>query len=184
LPKPECNSDAFGDCPAGSSLNGFFKVYGHSMNWKWNANTSDSDAHQIYVQFYEAGIYTITVNARSSWCLLDRMVLMKVDGVNNPTAQDLNNNQSICVNEPLVNGVNTIEDLKAISLYPNPVHNNLNIDMQGEADKITIINAQGQQLKINYVQQSSIDVSELETGLYFLVIHKNNEVFSRRFLKY
>jgi len=185
LPKPECNSNAFADCPDGSSLNGFFKVYGHSMNWKWNANTSDGNAHPIYVQFNEEGIYTITINARSSWCLLYRMVLQKVDEVNNSTAQNLNNNQSICVNEPLVNGLNTIEDLQAISLYPNPVHNNLNIEMQGEmADKITIINAQGQQLKINYVQPTTLDVSELETGLYFLVIHKNNEVFSKRFLKY
>jgi len=77
-PAPQCSSNQAPNCPAGSTQNGFFKVYGHQSSLEWDGYTSDGDAHQIYVEFDTAGVYTVTINARSSWCFLDRMVLYKL----------------------------------------------------------------------------------------------------------
>lgn len=64
------------DCPKGSSLNGFFKVYGcRHDQWEWKAYTSDHDPHQIFAKFDQAGTYTIVMAARSSYHLIDKIML-------------------------------------------------------------------------------------------------------------
>ncbi|MEL6275911.1 MAG: hypothetical protein AAFU03_12480, partial [Bacteroidota bacterium] len=75
-PKPTCNNDPNYDCPNGSTVNGFFKIYGGGVNnFLWQARTSDHDAHQIYADFPAAGVYDIEVNARSSFHAIDRMIM-------------------------------------------------------------------------------------------------------------
>jgi hypothetical protein len=62
--------------PNGTSKDGWFKVYMNGAGeWKWAANTSDNDAHAIYVQFDQAGIYKMEIAARSSHHALDRIIL-------------------------------------------------------------------------------------------------------------
>lgn len=75
-PRPECTST--NDCPNGSSGDGFFKVFGSSLNnWIWRAETSDESFYNIFIQFDQPGIYDITINARSSFHGIDRMILYK-----------------------------------------------------------------------------------------------------------
>lgn len=85
-PKPDCETLPEFDCPEGSTLNGFFKVYGQDLDFVWQANTSDNDGHLIYARFDKAGNYDITINARSSHCQLDRMVLQHTDMVSDERA--------------------------------------------------------------------------------------------------
>ncbi|MEL7160483.1 MAG: DUF5060 domain-containing protein, partial [Bacteroidota bacterium] len=93
-PKPACNNDPAFGCPEGSSTNGFFKIYGGGVNdFRWQARTSDNDAHQIFVDFPTAGNYEIEVNARSSFHAIDRMVLYH-SSVSSSTARSLTNPES------------------------------------------------------------------------------------------
>ncbi|MEM8707450.1 MAG: S-layer homology domain-containing protein [Actinomycetota bacterium] len=68
-----------GDEPQGSSTDGFFKVYrsGSTDGFSWRAFTSDHDAHDLYAEFDEAGVYTIRIAGRSEGHAIDRIVLFR-----------------------------------------------------------------------------------------------------------
>jgi len=71
--------------PEGAGSDGWFKVYMNTVgSWKWDANTSDNDAHQIYATFGTEGTYTILVSGRSNGHGIDRMVLSHI---NRPDAE-------------------------------------------------------------------------------------------------
>jgi len=63
--------------PNGSSKDGWFKVYrsGNDLDFKWQARTSDNDAHDIYVEFTSSGVYSMEVSGRSSAHAIDQIVL-------------------------------------------------------------------------------------------------------------
>lgn len=65
--------------PNGSSADGWFKIYrgGNDLDFKWQASTSDNDAHNIYVEFDNPGTYTMQVSARSSGHGIDKFLLYK-----------------------------------------------------------------------------------------------------------
>jgi hypothetical protein len=65
--------------PNGSSKDGWFKIYrsGNDLSLKWQASTSDNDAHDIYVEFNNPGIYTMQVSARSAGHGIDKFILYK-----------------------------------------------------------------------------------------------------------
>ncbi len=90
-----------GSDPQGSGANGWFKIYrsgGMVGDWKWQASTSDNDAHQIFADFDQIGNYTILVSARSANHGLDRMALYRArnasNNVNSATVFDTNRSQS------------------------------------------------------------------------------------------
>ena len=65
----------------------WFKVWrsGNNLSFKWQAVTSDNDAHNIYVKFNSPGIYTMEVSARSSGHAIDKFVLFKNMSVDQAT---------------------------------------------------------------------------------------------------
>ena len=64
--------------PNGAGSDGWFKVYtGGTTNWNFSSNTSDNDAHKIYVKFDSPGTYTLEISGRSNHHLIDRMVLSR-----------------------------------------------------------------------------------------------------------
>jgi hypothetical protein len=65
--------------PNGASKDGWFKIYrsGNDNSFKWQAKTSDNDAHDIYVVFETEGIYLMEVSARSDFHAIDRILLFK-----------------------------------------------------------------------------------------------------------
>ncbi len=67
--------------PKGASADGWFKVYrsGNDLDFKWQARTSDNDAHNIYVQFNSPGTYTMEASARSSGNGIDQFLLFQED---------------------------------------------------------------------------------------------------------
>ncbi|MFK7906357.1 MAG: hypothetical protein AB8B69_14595 [Chitinophagales bacterium] len=89
MPKPNCEKLEEFDCPNGATTNGFFKVYGQDLKFIWQAATSDNDGHDLFAEFEKPGHYTITINARSSFCYLDRMVLFHTEKVTEKEATDL-----------------------------------------------------------------------------------------------
>ncbi len=94
-----------GTSPNGASGNGWFKIYsGGANNWSWSTFTSDNDAHAIFAEFDQPGIYNIQISARSNSHAIDRMV-MGLTSINNGQLQNLNlpesprANGSVAVNE-------------------------------------------------------------------------------------
>lgn len=67
--------------PNGASADGWFKVYrtGNNVDFKWEAFTSDHDGHRIFVDFDQAGTYTMEISARSKGHGIDRFVLFRND---------------------------------------------------------------------------------------------------------
>lgn len=66
--------------PNGSSRDGFFKVYSSgAANWKWQASTSDNDAHDLFARFDSAGDYAFELAGRSTFHVIDRIVLFRSD---------------------------------------------------------------------------------------------------------
>jgi len=65
--------------PNGASKDGWFKVYrsGDDNAFKWQARTSDHDAHDIYVTFETPGVYLMEISARSDFHAVDRILLHK-----------------------------------------------------------------------------------------------------------
>jgi hypothetical protein len=69
-------NDCTGGVPVGDGGDGWFKVYSTSANtWSWSTVTSDFDGHRIFARFDQPGIYELKLSARSSFHIIDRLVL-------------------------------------------------------------------------------------------------------------
>ena len=81
----------------------------------------------------------------------------------------------------------SIEELSlSFNIYPNPVNDNLYIETQTQilTQTIEIYDAFGrQQLIANGQQPTAIDVSNLNSGVYFIKIKTNDGVITKRFVK-
>ena len=74
-----------GTTPNGDGSNGFFKIYrsgGTSATYNWQARTSDSNSHDIYIYFANAGTYPMEIAERSAGHAIDKFALYKVDDYN------------------------------------------------------------------------------------------------------
>ena len=91
-PKPDCNdlNDVY-ECPAGSSVDGFFKMFGGGASWQWQNKTSDFNDHYVHATFDTPGDYKIIVAARSSYHALDRIMMYNIATVTKATAEALTN---------------------------------------------------------------------------------------------
>lgn len=78
---------------------------------------------------------------------------------------------SDCVNLNTI-GLSEINNNIEVTVFPNPVGDNLNVEMNGASFKsIVIFNAIGQKVKVivtENVSSTDVDVSELKSGIYFV----------------
>lgn len=77
--------------------------------------------------------------------------------------------------------INKYEIEKRFKIYPNPVKNALNINIQ-EPNLYTIYNVTGQKVQTVFCK-SLINVSNLENGVYFLVFKYGGKPFVMKFIK-
>ncbi|MDB9980088.1 M4 family metallopeptidase [Ulvibacter sp.] len=70
-------------------------------------------------------------------------------------------------------------------LYPNPVQTILNVKMLDASDAFTyrIFNMLGQTLRNGDLSSTSIDVQNLQSGVYFIEINNGEEFSTQRFIK-
>lgn len=68
-----------------------------------------------------------------------------------------------------------------VMVYPNPVTDILNIEADMEIKTVKIYSLQGQLIKENL--RSSIDVSQLSAGLYFVQVISDGIIFTKKFIK-
>jgi len=64
-----------------------------------------------------------------------------------------------------------LEETKSIKLYPNPVENTFRIDYNSSIDIIEIYDATGKKVKLFKQEESSYDISDLASGIYFARIY-------------
>ncbi|MEM1260279.1 MAG: hypothetical protein AAGH81_17270 [Bacteroidota bacterium] len=86
--------------PAGSSSDGWFKIYrsGNDTSFKWQSATSDHDAHDIFVTFSGPGVYLMEVSVRSDYHAIDRILLFEenIDQNNAFDAADTFSQKTTC----------------------------------------------------------------------------------------
>ncbi|WP_417212923.1 FG-GAP-like repeat-containing protein [Bizionia sp.] len=102
-----------------------------------------------------------------------------VDNIPNPTI-----NQRLCVTEGEALTVQDYE-LAALTIYPNPVENTLNISAPVSLDgKIaTVFDINGKKVLNSKLQTNTLDVSKLQTGFYILRLESEGRVINRKFIK-
>ena len=69
-----------------------------------------------------------------------------------------------------------------LSVYPNPVSNVLNIRGIDNMNQIEVISVTGSVMK-KQLRSASVDVSDLNRGVYFLKVQTDKAIFTTRFMK-
>jgi photosystem II stability/assembly factor-like uncharacterized protein len=71
-------------------------------------------------------------------------------------------------------------------IYPNPASDKLNFELKGISDfQLMIYDALGMLIKkANHLNERSIDISELENGVYFYVFKNGGATITGKFIKY
>ncbi len=167
--------------PNGASSNGWFKVYlSGSTDWTWSTQTSDNDAHQIYVVFDTAGVYTMEISGRSKDHLIDRIVLSN----NASDPLNLENIETPCANETLSTSDAADISRPSIRLYPNPADHYIVIetDTQPLNRTISIFDYKGVEIIKTVMSNlnNQLDISQLSSGIYFI---RTDQGETLRFIK-
>ncbi len=68
-------------------------------------------------------------------------------------------------------------------IYPNPFKENIFIDTEITNYRITIFNQNGQVIK-TFENESNLDLAELPSGVYFLGIHSDDNIYYEKIVKY
>lgn len=75
-------------------------------------------------------------------------------------------------------------NINLISIYPNPTSDLLMIDNTENVQNIEIMNLCGQVvLTNNALNTQSVDVSNLQSGIYYISLLTNNEKIVKKFIK-
>jgi bacillolysin len=116
----------------------------------------------------------------------DHIYIDQVSITGNPGASNLTN--SITTLGPPLNGILGDEDFEFESdflLYPNPVKDNLSIKLAGESQNATfrIVNMIGQEVLSGELNKGTVNVENLNTGVYFMEVNDGEELMIQRFIK-
>jgi hypothetical protein len=180
-PKPFCNSSSDLACAAGTSTQNFIKAFGNRLDYGFVTNTNDHVAHRVFLEFKEAKEYTITVDARSSYLFIDKMVLRR-NGVSDSVAFNLNNPESSCFDASLsTNQVSKPE----VEIFPNPTKGSLGIKNLPQNSKVIITDILGATVRVISINTSTqtIDISNLKNGVYFISSNDKNNRFVKKIVK-
>ncbi len=82
-------------------------------------------------------------------------------------------------------GVNPIEPKKAMAIFPNPAHTELNIHLPDQQilDRVAISDVTGKIVLKQDQNLNQINVSHLANGLYFIEAHSGKEKYVTKFIK-
>jgi hypothetical protein len=75
-------------------------------------------------------------------------------------------------------------NISEVNVYPNPASDKLYVETESEVDEVEIYDVYGRQQPIaNSQQPTAIDVSGLNSGVYFVRIKTDSGDVVRRFIK-
>jgi len=115
----------------------------------------------------DAGTVTFTFTSMSTGCSIstDMLILPSSDSNCIVSTNDISN--------------------ESIKLYPNPATGSIYIESEEEWNGLRLINAQGQLVRYDfgdYQLKKQIDLSEVSSGLYFVVIEMESKVVFKKFV--
>ena len=118
----------------------------------------------------------------------DTPVVMDISGVDlgnyDLYAIDAVDNISVATAVEIMSSVGISEDRASqFGIYPNPVSDVLHVMNAESIQKIEIANILGQNVKVFSVVNDNLDVSDLESGLYFVRMYLEGEVVVKSMVK-
>ena len=172
-------------------------VSGNNLFYTWgrypyfpNGTVNTTIATNTPTQFLNTEVISnqLSVNLNSSLVLNNNGLLYGVG--QNHVGQLGNSNGSVIgtsfyasVACPAVLSSESFDSQNTISLYPNPVSNQLNVSTNSEIQKLVIYDVTGKQVKYQEENTNSIDVEDLKSGFYLLEITIDGNKEIRKFLK-
>ena len=78
------------------------------------------------------------------------------------------------------------ENTTSISIYPNPANDRLYIEAEGEIENVVIYDIYGRHQVTktpSHQEMTSVNVSGLKAGIYFVKINTENGEIVKRFIK-
>ena len=155
--------------PNGSGKDNWWKVYTNTLGWNWQTRTSDEDPHDMYVQFDDAGVYTIEISARSKFHFIDRVVLSK----------GVSDRRSLSYNETLVDedllGNEYVNDSNNLKIFPNPANSSQHISLTGVDNDFYTIKLFDMVGKLIHEKHKefkhtveTLHIPHLKSGMYFV----------------
>lgn len=82
-----------------------------------------------------------------------------------------------------VSSINNYQDGKNVSIYPNPVESNFELNNSINLNKIEILDLNGQSRKILNPQSKVFDISDLDRGIYLLKLQLGDESITKKLIK-
>ena len=149
-----------------------------NYTWSWGDGTTDTGATPSHT-FAVAGNYNIcltitdSLNCKSNYCDSSTYIYKAESMV------------SVNVVSQLPTGINEAEANALISIYPNPATNQLFIQTNGTAlEQVNIYNTTGSLVsQTKELQNKSIDIGQLATGVYIAEIKTKEGNARRRWVK-
>ncbi|MCI5054501.1 MAG: T9SS type A sorting domain-containing protein [Flavobacteriales bacterium] len=111
------------------------------------------------------------------------MLLTRIDSVRSYFMSD----QYPCFTPILLSQENARSDFKSTTnIYPNPSSDFLNVSSNETIDNVIIFNALGKEVyRVNVAQSSMIlNLKELSDGIYFIELRSENQILTKKFIKY
>ena len=137
-----------------------------------NSQNITTDGTGIASIDLEDGSYTYTVSATG---YNDETGTVVVSGAE----------QTVNVTMTIISGIINISD-DIFIVYPNPAKEIINIELQNTTDnfRLEIRNIKGEMIitKSSLKNKTAIDISQLNAGIYLLVIKNNNEIYNKKLI--
>jgi hypothetical protein len=96
---------------------------------------------------------------------------------------EVNAGQAKVYSFPSSVGIETLDNTLAVKIYPNPVQSQLTISTDNEIESVSIIDLTGKTIRTISNSANVIDVSDLQTGIYFVQIKSNNKLITKKIIK-
>ncbi|RNC79800.1 MAG: T9SS C-terminal target domain-containing protein [Winogradskyella sp.] len=142
--------------------------------YRYLINGESYISQNSFTEYFGVGAATIVDYVKVTW------LSGVVDILNNVSV-----NQKINITEGSTLSTANYSDNNTLAIYPNPANNRLFVNAQQQLDSIIIYNTLGQQiLQLNPNSSTfDIDISGLESGIYFIKTAYNEREVTSRLIK-
>lgn len=161
---------------------------GHTITWLPSPDTNIVGYH-VYRSYTENGPFErLTSSPISELLFIDddlttvirHYIVKAIKLETTGSGTYLNPSIGILAYNSLNNDENKIFEL---SIHPNPTTNEVTITTTVTLDYYEIIDVQGKVVKRDRLEQNSIDMSELENGIYLIKVHSNDNSAIKKIVK-
>jgi len=130
---------------------------------------------------------TIDLTGKAEWTGLTQdfqFVIRDSNNANKASAGDLEIDSIIFSANATLSADKEVKFANELSIYPNPAANIINIKTQNTISKVLIFDVTGKNiLKENNIKNNSLNISNLNSGIYFIkILDSNNYKTTRKLI--